>query len=347
MEIMTFNDVVTHLLKQKNRPISLLIGNGFSMAYDKDIFSYNALYTFLSSQDDDLLNRLFGAIRTKNFELIMQQLDTTMALLDAFGSDPALKEKIKLASEKLKQGLLSSVKELHPEHVFKMPEEKAVACAKFLNIFLENNGQIFTTNYDLLLYWVLMRQHVTRPIDGFGRVLENPVEAATGEQEILSELVWGPNQSEQNIHYLHGALHLFDTGTEIEKEQYDSEGYLLENISARLNAGEYPIFVTAGNGDEKLAHIRHNRYLSNSYDKLATLDGSLVTFGFNFGKYDEHIIEAVNQAAKYVTKQPPKLWSLYIGVYSEADFNHIKSIENKFHAKVRIFDAKTTPIWSY
>ena len=62
--MMTFNEVVTSLQKKK-RQMSLLIGNGFSMAYDRDIFSYNALYTFLNSQNDDLINKLFGAIKTK------------------------------------------------------------------------------------------------------------------------------------------------------------------------------------------------------------------------------------------------------------------------------------------
>lgn len=342
---MTFEGVVESLQK-KRRSMSLLLGNGFSIAYDHGIFSYNALYDFLTSKQDELLDKLFGAIKTKNFELIMQQLDTTLALLDAFESDQAIKEQLKAANEKLKDSLLKSVQELHPEHVFKMPEEKTTACAKFLSLFLDSGGQIFTTNYDLLLYWVLMRQAVANPIDGFGRELENPVEAGAGEQPEWSELIWGPHQSDQNVHYLHGALHLFDTGTEIVKEQYDSAGYLLENISARLNNNDYPIFVTAGNGDEKLAHIRHNRYLSHCYDNLSAVDGSLVTFGFNFGPYDEHIIEAVNKAAKFGTKQPPKLWSVYIGTYSEQDVEHIKSIEHKFHAKVRIFDAKTTPVWS-
>lgn len=344
MELMTFEEVVESLQK-KRRPMSLLLGNGFSIAYDHGIFSYNALYDFLTSKQDELLDRLFGAIKTKNFELIMQQLDTTLALLDAFESDQAIKEQLKAANEKLKDSLLKSVQELHPEHVFKMPEEKTTACARFLSLFLDSGGQIFTTNYDLLLYWVLMRQGVANPIDGFGRELENPVEAGAGEQPEWSELIWGPHQSDQNVHYVHGALHLFDTGAEIVKEQYDSAGYLLENISARLNNNDYPIFVTAGNGDEKLAHIRHNRYLSHCYDNLSAVDGSLVTFGFNFGPYDEHIIEAVNRAAKFGTKQPPKLWSVYIGTYSEHDVEHIKSIEHKFHAKVRIFDAKTANVW--
>jgi Domain of unknown function (DUF4917) len=344
MELMTFEEISSSL-KKKNRPMSLLLGNGFSMAYDKDIFSYNALYTFLTSQEDELLNKLFGVIKTKNFELVMQQLDTTIALLDAFGSDAALQEQIRTASQRLKNALLKSVQELHPEHVYKMPEEKSTACANFLRLFLESGGNIYTTNYDLLLYWVLMRQGVANPIDGFGREIENPVEANEGEDQEWSELRWGPNQAEQNIHYLHGALHLFDAGADVVKEQYDSNGYLLKNISTRLDEGSYPIFVTAGNGEEKLEHIRHNRYLSYCYDHLCAVDGSLVTFGFNFGQYDEHIIEAINKAAKFGSKQPPKLWSIYIGAYSDADVDHIKSIEKKFHPKVRIFDAKTANVW--
>ncbi|EDX5007510.1 DUF4917 family protein, partial [Salmonella enterica subsp. houtenae] len=106
-----------------------------------------------------------------------------------------------------------------------------------------------------------------------------------------------------------------------------------------------PIFVTAGNGDEKLSHIRHNRYLSHCFDKLSSVDGSLITFGFNFGEYDEHIIEAINKATHAQNKTPPKLWSVYIGVYSDNDAKHIRSIQSKFHAKVKIFDAKTVNVW--
>lgn len=134
-------------------------------------------------------------------------------------------------------------------------------------------------------------------------------------------------------------------GSEIIKEQYTEEGYLLQNVGARLDKGEYPIFVTAGNGDEKLTLIRHNRYLSNCYDKLCEIDGSLVSFGFGFGRYDVHIIDALNKAAHASNKMPPKLWSIYIGVYSDADQKYIQSIEHKFHAKVYTFDAKSANPW--
>ena len=343
MKLWTYDEVVAHL-KDKKTPISLLMGNGFSMAYDRDIFSYNALYDFLSSKDDELLNKLFGVIKTKNFELVMQQLDTTLSLLDAFGGAPELKAQIESACNKLQETLLKSVQELHPEHVYKLPEEKSNACSEFLRLFIENSGQVFTTNYDLLLYWVLMRSGMGAG-DGFGREVLNPLEVGEDVEAKYSELLWGPNTASQSVHYLHGALHLFDVGSTIEKEQYDADGYLLENITRRLNEGEYPIFVTAGDGGQKLEHIRHNRYLSYCYDKLSKLDGYLVTFGFNFGMYDDHIIDAINRACNGTSKKPPKLWSVYIGVYSEADIDHIKSIEHKFHPKVRIFDAKTAKVW--
>jgi len=66
---------------------------------------------------------------------------------------------------------------------------------------------------------------------------------------------------------------------------------------------------------------------------LCNAKGSLVTFGFNFGEYDEHIIEAINRAAKFGKKVPDKLWSIYIGVYSDSDKRHIEKLEVNLNAK--------------
>jgi len=315
------------------------------MSYDASIFSYKSLYESLSKNADDLTKKLFDVVKTKNFELIMRQLKTTSEILDAIDENTALGDKVRSASESIRTHLLHSIQELHPEHVFKIPEEKSQKCASVLNDFLQEGGHIFTTNYDLLLYWVLMRQNIQNHNDGFGKSLENPQEVGLGEDPEYSHLYWGPNAEGQNVHYLHGALHLFDSGVEIIKEQYSWEANLLEKISARLDKGEYPIFVTAGDGSQKLEHIRHNSYLSTCYDRLCNIDGYLVTFGFNFGAYDEHIIEALNRAAHAESKMPPKLWGIYIGTYSAEDIDHIRSIEHKFHAKIRIVNSQTASFW--
>lgn len=346
MKLESFDNVFKSIRANSDREFHLLLGNGFSMAYDSTIFSYNALHNFIAKLDDDLLSKLFEIIKTKNFEMIMQQLDNFAALIDAFGSDTRLKNKVKTAAKKLKKSLLEAVKTLHPEHVFTVPQEKSDACAKFLKVFLDTNGHIYTTNYDLLLYWVLMRNQIMKSVDGFGRNREKPDEFVAKEELEYSELRWGKYKDEQDIFYVHGALPLFDTGVEIVKEEYDSQHYLLENISDRIDKGEYPIFVTAGNGREKLTRIMHNRYLSHCYDSLSTATGSLVTFGFNFGENDDHIIDAINVAAKHGKKLFPKLLSIYIGVYSDTDRLHIEKIEKRFKCKVHIYDAKTANVWS-
>jgi hypothetical protein len=345
MKLETFDDVLTSM-KTKKRPFHLLLGNGFSMAYDPDIFSYNALYNFIETLDNELLSKLFGIVNTKNFETIMEQLDTFSALLDAFGSDAKLKKKVAKASAILKNSMIDAIKALHPEHVFAVPQKKSDACARFLRKFLKTDGHIYTTNYDLLLYWVLMRNQVLESVDGFGRDRENPDEYVPEGELEYSELRWGKYRDNQDIFYVHGALPLFDTGVEIVKEEYDSSHYLLENIGERISRGEYPIFVTAGNGREKLTHIMHNRYLTHCYESLSNIEGSLVSFGFNFGEYDDHIIDAINTAAKFGRRLPDKLWSVYIGVYAPEDKEHIESIAHRIKCKVHIYDAKTANVWS-
>jgi len=345
MKLETFDDVLKSIQKSRDREFHLLLGNGFSMAYDPGIFSYNALHDFITNLNDDDLSTILGVIETKNFELIMQQLDNFSALIEAFGGDKKLKEKVDAASAKLKMSLLDAVNALHPEHVFTVPEHQSEICSRFLKIFMDSGGNVFSTNYDLLLYWILMRNSIVEHVDGFGRELENHGEYVPPEEQIWSELVWGKHRDEQNVFYVHGALPFFDSGVAVVKEEYDQQNYLLEKISGRMERGEYPIFVTAGDGKQKLAHIMHNHYLSHCYDTLCGITGSLVTYGFNFGPYDDHIIEAVNRAAKNGRKEFPKLVSIYIGIYSDEDRKHIEQIQPKFACKVRMFDAKSVDVW--
>lgn len=345
MQLETFDDVLNSISKNKDRKFHLLLGNGFSMAYDSKIFSYNALHDFITKMDDENLSKILEVIETKNFEVIMKYLDNFSALVDAFGGGEELRKRIDDASDKLKKSLLDAVQNLHPEHVFSVPEPESASCSDFLKTFLGTGGCIFSTNYDLLLYWTLMRNKILEHVDGFGRELENADQNVPPDEQEWSELIWGKHRNKQNIFYVHGALPFFDAGFNIIKEKYDGLNYLLDKISARMKKGEYPIFVTAGDGKQKLAHIKHNHYLANCYDSLCSIEGSLVAFGFNFGEYDEHIIEAINRAAKFGQKEFPKLCSIYISVFSDQDKDHIQNIKDKFKCKVHVYDAKTAIVW--
>ena len=344
VKLESFTDV-RKAIATKGRPFHLMLGNGFSMSYDPGIFSYNALHGFVDDLGDDLLSKLFEIVNTKDFEIVLRQLENFRALAELFSNDHDLKDRVGSAALKLRRSLVDAIGALHPEHVFTVPQEKSDACARFLKLFLDSAGSIYTTNYDLLLYWVLMRNKVVESVDGFGRDRENPDEYVREEEVEYSELRWGKYKDSQRIFYVHGALPLFDTGLEIVKEEYSDRTFLLNRIKSRIENDEYPVFVTAGDGKEKLTHIRHNRYLDHAYESLARIEGSLVTFGFNFGPSDSHIIDAINRAAKHGKKAPSRLWSAYIGVYSEHDRAHIEAVAGEFRCKVHIFDAKTTPVW--
>lgn len=344
MAVEKYSDCLAEL-KKKGRRIHLLMGNGFSMAYDHEIFSYNALQNFISEINNPILDELFGVVKSKNLEVIMQQLHVLTRLLEVFGDNGEIAARVAEADNLLRVGLVDAVKALHPDHVFKIPEEQIQSCHSFLEPYLAYGGNVFTTNYDILLYWTLMRSGAGNAIDGFGRELENPEELDPDLQQWSSTLTWGPNIAGQNVHYLHGALHLFDNGVDIEKEAYDGERFLLELVKERMDRQEYPVFVTAGDGREKLSQIMHNRYLSHCYKSLSEISGSLVTFGFNFGQYDDHIIDAINVAAHHGHRGAEKLFSIYIGAYSDSDVEYIESIQKKFRCKVRVFDSKSVNVW--
>lgn len=276
----------------------------------------------------------------------MQYLDSFSAVITALGGDATLKSRVDDASKKLKDSLLNAVRTLHPEHVFKIPEDQSRSCSNFLRRFLDTGGNIFSTNYDLLLYWVLLRNSIINHVDGCGRELENPGdELLPPEDQVWSELIWGKYKNEQNVHYLHGALPFFDSGPVVTKEEYDSHNYLLSKIGSRMERGQYPIFVAAGDGRQKLTHIAHNQYLSYCYNRLCRVDGSIVTFGFSFGESDQHLIDAINKATKFRAKSGGKLFSIYIGIFSDGDLKHIEGIADQFKCKVRVYDAKTANIW--
>lgn len=336
---------VIEKLNKRDCPKHLIIGNGFSMAYDHKIFSYNALYDFIEKLEDPTLSRLFEVINTKNFELVMRQLDNFIEIAKAFDNSETMVTVLEEANQRLKEGLINAVSSLHPEHVFEVSENESQSCYNFLQEYLSNNGKVFSTNYDLLLYWILMRNNSKDSIDGFGQELLNPVEMRRGAEPEYDNLYWGKYKEVQTVFYLHGTLPIFDTGIEIEKETYRDSKYLLTNIKERMDNKEYPIFVTAGNGTEKLNHIYHNRYLTFCYESLSKITGSLVSFGFNFGEYDEHIIEAINKASKRGAQSGDKLFSIYIGVYSNADLEYIKGIQGKFDCKVNVYNAQTANIW--
>src|SRR5690606_26141721 len=120
----------------------------------------------------------------------------------------------------LKEILVKTIAVNHPVNPANIQDNEFMSCRHFLNHFLapELTGHVFTLNYDLLLYWTLMHDgdplHDNDPKlrknDSFG----NDVDVPDAEY-----VVWqGETAAHSSIsHYLHGALHLFDAGPELQK----------------------------------------------------------------------------------------------------------------------------------
>jgi hypothetical protein len=91
MKLETFDDVLASIKRNPKREFHLLLGNGFSVAYDPTIFSYNALHEFSTNLKDKDLSTILGVIETRNCEVNMQYLDNFSALISAFGGSLKLK----------------------------------------------------------------------------------------------------------------------------------------------------------------------------------------------------------------------------------------------------------------
>lgn len=344
----SYEDVLKYI-DSKGGSKHLLIGNGFSIAYKPDIFSYKSLAQKGSENTESSISELFQITGTANFEVAIQQLEITKKIVMAIDCNQTkLCSSIQNKIENLKHELINAISQLHPEFVFSIPENNRASCFTFLSPYLIQGNSIISSNYDLLLYWVLMRS--LEEADNKGLKINDGFSKSdvdfTGIDNDDSNLIWY-HEVEQNIFYLHGALHLFDNGSDVEKERYNEglgpEGWLIRIIRDKVNNGRYPLFVTEGDGNKKKIQIKHNSYLMNCYQHLSSLSGRLITIGFSFSDSDKHIIEAINTACK---NKANGLRSVYVGVYSESDKEHIKEIASQFKCKVNTFDVKTAKIWS-
>ena len=245
----------------------LLLGNGFSRACRNDIFAYDALFNranFLRLSPP--AQKAFEALGTTDFEVVMSALRNAAILVSLYGSEVApLRRQLEQDAEALKEVLVSAIADSHPAR----PGDIPLAGYRAARTFLSNFDSIYTVNYDLLLYWALMQDELPPPDlqgdDGFRTPESGKAEYVTWEIE---------NTSSQTVFYLHGALHIFDAGAELQKYTWVNTGIaLIDQIREALNRNYYPLFVAEGESRQKLARIKHSDYLSRSYRSFAQIGG--------------------------------------------------------------------------
>lgn len=295
---------------------SVLLGNGFSVACRQKIFRYDAIFdrftAALDEVDAERMARVFDAFATRDFEEVLRALKSVEAVAPYYGVSAPTLGSVRQDQELIRRALVDALASSHPAGPHEITTSEFQGCAAFLQHFRE----IYTLNYDLLLYWTVLNQRLDGVFrDGFGEP----------ETENADYVEWALGQEiKANVHYLHGALHLFAAGSRVRKVSWCRTGKTLkEQIAEQLKHDRFPLFVAEGTAEGKMTAISRNAYLSRSYRSFQGKGGDLFVLGCSLGDADTHIVRAIDGAQ----------WrSLSVGIFGDPESEHNRALVNRCEA---------------
>ena len=330
----------------------VLLGNGFSIGAHKK-FRYGSLFDQAKKMGlPDRIEALFHRYGTTNFETVLWQLDEGQWLADHYRLYPRYGQPdMGQDYENLREALVEAMGAVHPDKRTEVPEHMLTAAASFL----KNFDSIFTTCYDLLLYWVVLRSSENGSIpfqDGFGWRGGDENDSVVFLGQVLPD--------KRFVHFLHGALHLTTDFGEVYKltlRDSDFEDPLVEQIRDALEDRQYPLVVSEGSCAEKMDRIESSSYLSWVFRRFEKISGHLFTYGTSFSDEDQHLQDAI----VFNTR----LKSLFVGVFGEVNsdenqrlissatsliakrgtFNEQISKRQRANLDVSFYDSSTAPVW--
>ena len=285
-DLWNFDDLIQRC---DNCDKNLLLGNGFSIAYDKTVFDYQNLIN--DSKLPLKIKKIFKIFKTNDYELVLNNLKI---LSEAFHNRNIAVELLNLM-QLIKRDLVRTILSKHPKSQFEIEIKRKENTL----LFLLNFDKIFTLNYDLLLYWIIM-YHLDiknakvcseyigadpnyKPDDGF-------------ENNSPYDCVWTNNRGKQNIYYIHGTLPFFYDDIKTYKIKYDTDNdvSLLKQIKGYIKDNISPLVITEGNSDDKLQWIKQSTYLNDCYQQLGLIKDVLFIHGHSLDEKDKHIFKAIN-----------------------------------------------------
>jgi hypothetical protein len=340
IEVLSFHDALAKL--ESVSPKHALLGNGFSRACRNDIFAYAKLFEQADfSRLSPCARRAFESLGTTDFEVVMEALKRAAVLLRLYEpTQTPLAEIFDRDADGLREVLVSAIAGSHPARPGDISGEQFGFCKQFLSNFKDS----YTLNYDLLLYWALMQDQIGPAIpcdDGFRQPEYGPADWVT----------WDSSAHEQNVYYLHGGLHIFEAGPEIQKYTWCNTGLpLIDQIRAALRSEKYPLFVAEGTATQKMSRIIRSSFLGRAYRAFENIGGALFAYGLSFGDSDDHIIRAIVRC-----KVRHLAVSLFGPADSSANLTLIQKVESIRSARtsqgarrtleVIYFDAASARVW--
>lgn len=284
-DIKTFQDCLG-IASQISCNNHLLLGNGFSVDLFPGIFNYKALAERIKSMR---IKQLFDQIGTNDFEYVMRKLTGAVEIVRLYPDSVSFCELLKADLEEIKSALISVISESHPPKPNSITNQQYNYCHAFLSHF---KGKKYSFNYDLLLYWVYM--HFIDHEDKEKRLeCDDGFRHPEKEQSIVT---WEIGmEHEQNVYYLHGAMHIFSDGNIIEKYTWINDGRTItEQVRGSINSQKYPVFISEGTMKHKMARIKDSSYLGRAFSSLKSISGNLFIFGHSLRDEDDHVFNYIN-----------------------------------------------------
>jgi Domain of unknown function (DUF4917) len=256
----------------------LLLGNGLSINVWPN-FGYAQLFDYARGgglRQGDL--RLFNG--NPNFESVLGDLATAIRVLEAIRQDSA---ELYRRYRRVQQALGHAVRQVHLYRI-QVPD----LTLQTIRSEMEKYEWIFTTSYDLIVYWAMGFGERYRPfVDLFrwgNRHAFDPDRADVERDQIP-------------VYFLHGALHLIVSGDGTTwKLTRNAMQTLLDQFGQPI-AGDpqaRPLLVTEGLAREKVRAIEGNDYLAHCLWQLTDLDTPVVVFGSSLCHQDRHLVDALN-----------------------------------------------------
>jgi hypothetical protein len=301
LEIFDWNDRSKHF-----EGADILLGNGFSMNFAAG-FHYNSLFgEFLKDCSASEIT-IFQSFNTSNFEAIQQELLGAVHVNTLFNLPT---NDITKAIDRLRAGLISTIERTHPR-ANQIDRDQLWSIAQQLTPF--NN--IFTLNYDLYLYHLIM---MAKDIYESGADPEirpyNDYFWMKGEEDdhYLKFVDYQRYTHYKHVYYLHGALFIFPGFYNDLKLKRYGDDELIDCVATQIHLGRMPLFVSEANWKEKLQVINRSTYLSFARSNLKDAETKLVVYGTSLSsQHDKHIIDAIRE------KQHDIAVAIYVGNKTE------------------------------
>lgn len=310
---------------------TLLVGNGLSINISPE-FAYESLYSEAEKapengplDEQDLM--VFERFGTSNFEVALGKLRDAIAMAEVL-DQPSLTYRRRFSS--VQAALGATIRRVHLKRS-EVPDSTLAT----IKDELRGYKAIFSTSYDLILYW------------------------ATGHDEDFAEFrdcFWGPGNSFDSgdcriwagntaTYFMHGALHLIVDGEGRTRKLTGADQTLLEQFGKPIPSDPEarPLLITEGSARDKLRAIEGNDYLSHAYEALKERSGALLVFGHSLGEQDRHLIDAINS-------NPDR--PVAISMIRE-DSEHLRERQSEIWGRLKtkaedvcFFDAETHPLGS-